>query len=82
MISRKDLFFIIVVVAVVGLLAYLSYTGQPRYLSRTEPMHLRATTDAECFSCHDEGTRFPMTGEHPLRKKNCRQCHRLEKRQG
>ena len=82
MIGRKDLFFIIMVVAVVGLLALLSYMGHPRYLSLTEPMHLRAATDAECLSCHDGGKQYPMTKEHPIRKKNCRQCHRLERKRG
>lgn len=82
MIGRKDIFFIVVVAAVVGLLALLSYTGHPRYLSRSQPMHLRAATDAECLSCHGEGREFPMTADHPLRKKNCRQCHRLERRPG
>jgi len=78
-ITGKDLFFGVVVVSVVGLLGLLSYTGQPRYLSRAEPMHLRAAGDAECLSCHSAGGRFPMTDQHPLRKKNCRQCHRLQK---
>ena len=76
MIKTKDIHFLIMVVVVVGLLTVLYLTGRPRYLSHTAP-HLTAVTDAECFSCHDVGKVFPMTGEHPLRKKNCRQCHRL-----
>jgi len=81
MIKAKDLQFLTMVVVVIGILVVLSLTGQPRYLSRSDP-HLKAATDAECFSCHDEGKIFPMTKEHPIRKKNCRQCHRLERRKG
>ena len=77
--KTRDVHFLIMVAAVVGLLLILSFTGRQRFLTRTEP-HLKAASDAECFSCHDDGKVFPMTREHPLRKKNCRQCHRLEKR--
>lgn len=78
----KDIFFGAVVLSVVGLLSILSYTGKPRYLSHAEPMHLRAASDADCLQCHEAGKQFPMTKEHPLRKKNCRQCHRLQKGRG
>jgi hypothetical protein len=81
MIKTRDIHFMIMVVVVVGLLMVLYMTGRPRYLSRSVP-HLAAASDAECFSCHDEGKVFPMTKEHPLRKKNCRQCHRLERTKG
>ncbi len=77
--KTRDIHFLIMVAAVIGLLVVLSFTGRQRFLSRSEP-HLKAASDAECFSCHDVGKEFPMTKEHPLRKKNCRQCHRLEKR--
>ncbi len=77
--KTRDIHFLIMVAAVIGLLVVLSFTGRQRFLSRSEP-HLRAASDAECFSCHDDGKAFPMTKDHPLRKKNCRQCHRLEKR--
>ena len=79
MIKTRDVHFFIMVAVIVGLLMVLYLTGRPRFLSRTEP-HLRAVSDAECFSCHDDGKAFPMTAEHPLRKKNCRQCHRLERK--
>jgi hypothetical protein len=79
MMKTKDVHFIIMVAIVVGLLMVLYLTGRPRYLTRSEP-HMQAATDAECFSCHGDGKKFPMTAEHPLRKKNCRQCHRLERR--
>lgn len=81
MIRTKDFHFLIMAVVVVGLLTVLYVTGRPRYLSRTEP-HLKAASDAECFTCHGDGTGFPMDNQHPLRKKNCRQCHRLEKTKG
>jgi hypothetical protein len=77
--KTRDVHFLIMVAAVIGLLLVLSFTGRQRYLSRSEP-HLKAASDAECFSCHDDGKIFPMTKDHPLRKKNCRQCHRLERR--
>ena len=74
--KTRDIHFLIMVAAVIGLLLVLSFTGRQRFLTRSEP-HLKAASDAECFSCHDEGKTFPMTKDHPLRKKNCRQCHRL-----
>ncbi|MGE5190075.1 MAG: hypothetical protein ACM3NF_08475 [Gemmatimonadota bacterium] len=77
--KTRDIHFLIMVAAVIGLLIVLSLTGRQRFLSRSEP-HLRAVSDAECLSCHDDGKTFPMTQDHPLRKKNCRQCHRLENR--
>ena len=77
--KTRDVHFLIMVAAVISLLLVLSFTGRQRFLTRSEP-HLKAASDAECFSCHDDGKTFPMTKDHPLRKKNCRQCHRLEKR--
>lgn len=76
--KTRDVHFIIMVAAVIGLLLVLSFTGRQRFLTRSEP-HLKAASDAECFTCHDDGKVFPMTKDHPLRKKNCRQCHRLER---
>ncbi|MGE5662975.1 MAG: hypothetical protein ACM31I_01450 [Deltaproteobacteria bacterium] len=77
--KTRDVHFLIMVAAVISLLLVLSFTGRQRFLTRSEP-HLKAASDAECFSCHDDGKTFPMTKDHPLRKKNCRQCHRLERR--
>src|SRR4030067_3108212 len=76
--KTRDIHFLIMVVVVIGFLVILSMTGRQRFLTRTPP-HLSAASDQECFFCHDEGKPFPMTQEHPLRKKNCRQCHRLER---
>ncbi len=81
MIRPRDIQFLVLVVAVVAVLAILSLTGRQRFLTPTE-VHRKAASDAECFSCHDEGKTYPMTKEHPLRKKNCRQCHRLERKKG
>lgn len=50
-----------------------------------------ASADAVCRSCHavdpaepasvvGGGAGPPLPPEHPLRKKNCRQCHRLERK--
>ncbi len=77
--KTRDIHFLIMVAAVIGLLVVLSFTGRQRFLSRSEP-HLKAASDAECLTCHTDGKEFPMTKDHPLRKKNCRQCHRLERR--
>ena len=77
--KSRDIYFLIMVVVVVGLLAVLSLTGRQRFLTPTPP-HLKAASDQECLACHDEGSEVPMLQEHPLRKKNCRQCHRLERR--
>jgi hypothetical protein len=93
-IRARDFQFLLVVAAVVGLLAVLSLTGKERFIPRTEA-HLAVGTiqdvaqaDAACRSCHDgekpvsaEGMKGPpMPENHPLRKKNCRQCHRLERK--
>jgi Tfp pilus assembly protein PilE len=93
-VRARDFQFLLVVVAVVALLAVLSMTGKERFIPRTEA-HLAVGTiqdtaqaDAACLSCHDgakpasaevkKGS--PMPESHPLRKKNCRQCHRLERK--
>ena len=94
-IRARDLQFLFVMAAVVGILAVLSMTGKERFIPRTEA-HLSvaavkdtAQADAVCLSCHDgkappsvSGAKQgpPMPGNHPLRKKNCRQCHRLERK--
>jgi cytochrome c553 len=94
-IRARDLQFLFVMAAVVGILAVLSMTGKERFIPRTEE-HLAvasvketAEADAVCLSCHGgkeaaavaagkQGP--PMPENHPLRKKNCRQCHRLERK--
>ena len=91
----RDLQFLFVMAGVIGVLAVLSMTGKERFIPRTEA-HLSvaavkdtAQADAVCLSCH--GERAPAVAEavkqgpqmpekHPLRKKNCRQCHRLERK--
>jgi hypothetical protein len=94
-IRARDLQFLLVMAAVVGILAVLSMTGKERFIPRTEA-HLAvaavkdtAEADAVCLSCHGgngppavEGAKTgpPMPEKHPLRKKNCRQCHRLERK--
>ena len=75
--KQKDIHFLIMVIVVVGFLVVLSLTGRQRFLTQPPP-HLQAASDEACFSCHDDGKEFPMTKDHPLRKKNCRQCHRLK----
>ena len=93
-IRARDFQFLLVVVAVVGLLIVLSMTGKERFILRTKA-HMAVTriedtaqADAICRSCHD-GAKSPsvemekgppMPENHPLRKKNCRQCHRLVRR--
>src|SRR3970282_1087075 len=89
-----DFQFLLVVAAVIGLLTVLSMTGKERFIPRTEahlavaPIEDTAQADALCLSCHGgektasvEGKKGPLMPEnHPLRKKNCRQCHRLERK--
>jgi hypothetical protein len=92
-IRARDIQFLLFVLAVVGVLALLSLTGKERFIGRT-PAHLsvvaiedNARADAVCLSCHGpkpsaaaaEGAP-PMPENHPLRKRNCRQCHRLERK--
>ena len=91
----RDFQFLVFVVAVVALLVALSLTGKERFIGRT-PAHLAvvgiedaARADAVCFSCHGGKPADPaavgrpappLPADHPLRKKNCRQCHRLERK--
>jgi len=93
-IRARDFQFLLVVVAVVALLTVLSMTGKERFIPRTEahlavaPIQDTAQADAVCLSCHGgeksasvERKKGPLMPEnHPLRKKNCRQCHRLERK--
>lgn len=94
MINRRDLYFVVVILVVVGILTYLSLTGKEKFIARIEP-HLAvagvkdaAQADAVCLSCHGSdvprearvANAPPMPENHPLRKKNCRQCHRLERK--
>ena len=93
-IRARDFQFLLVVAAVIGLLTVLSMTGKERFIPRTEahmavgPIQDTSQADAMCWSCHDgakpasvEGRKGPpMPENHPLRKKNCRQCHRLERK--
>ena len=93
-IRARDFQFLLVVVAVVALLTVLSMKGEERFIPRTEahlavaPIQDTARADAVCLSCHGgeksasmEGKIGPLMPEnHPLRKKNCRQCHRLERK--
>jgi hypothetical protein len=93
-IRARDFQFLLVAVAVVALLTVLSMTGKERFIPRTEahlavaPIADTAQADAVCLACHGggksvsvEGKKGPLMPEnHPLRKKNCRQCHRLERK--
>jgi hypothetical protein len=93
-IRARDFQFLLVVAAVIGLLTVLSMTGKERFIPRTEahlavaPIEDTAQADALCLSCHGgektasvEGKKGSLMPEnHPLRKKNCRQCHRLERK--
>jgi len=93
-IRARDFQFLLVMAAVVGLLVVLSMSGKERFIPRTEahlavaPIQDTAKADAVCLGCHDgkppasaEAKKGPsMPEKHPLRKKNCRQCHRLERK--
>ncbi len=93
-IKPRDIQFLLFCAAVIGVLVVLSLTGKERFIGRT-PAHLgvvgiedTARADAMCLSCHGDSPSPearaaqapPMPENHPLRKKNCRQCHRLERK--
>jgi len=91
----KDILFLVVIVAIVSMLVFLSVTGKKRFISPTQA-HLdvagvrdNADADAICGSCHAVDANAivsavsagpPLPENHPLRKKNCRQCHRLDRK--
>ncbi len=93
-VRARDIQFFVFVAAVVALLVVLSLAGKERFIGRT-PAHLGVVgieddskADAVCLSCHGDKPSNPeavgkapsMPADHPLRKKNCRQCHRLERK--
>jgi len=91
----KDVLFLAVIVAVISMFVFLSVTGKKRFISPTQA-HLdvawvrdNADADAICGSCHAVDADAvvsvasagpPLPESHPLRKKNCRQCHRLDRK--
>jgi hypothetical protein len=94
MLKRKDLVFVAIAVLIVGVLTWLSMTGKEKFIQRIPPhvaaiyIQDRAEADQYCAKCHDP--KLPgaaaldntpkMPPNHPLRTKNCRLCHRLERK--
>jgi hypothetical protein len=84
--KKKDLFFIIGALVVVGIFFYLSYIGRkPKPITNiTEHAGLTDKTEpATCLACHaPDSTVRPMPEHHPKKgrppdKSSCFMCHKL-----
>src|SRR6516225_1063286 len=90
--KKKDLIFIGIIVAVVGLFIFLSAIARkpPAFTDRPEHAGLTAKTERDtCLSCHaPDSTIAPMSARHPKKgkpndrdpdKRVCFKCHKEEK---
>ena len=73
----RDLLFAVGILAVVGLLYYLSATGKKPPAIPPDPQHVEAKTVDDCKGCHAEGKVMPLKKEHPP-KDQCFECHRIK----
>jgi cytochrome c551/c552 len=83
---RKDLIFIAIIVAVLGIFIFLSAVGRkaPAMTARAEHAGAnKKTTNETCLGCHaPDSTVAPMPARHPKKgkppdtKTSCFACHR------
>jgi len=83
---RKDLIFIAIIVAVLGIFIFLSVIGRkaPAMTTRAEHAEVnRKTPNDTCLACHaPDSTVAPMPARHPKKgkppdtKTSCFACHR------
>lgn len=71
----KDIAFIVGILAVVGVLYYLSATGKKIPPIPQDEAHVSVLTEAGCLDCHGEGGPIPRKPEHPP-KDECFKCHK------
>ncbi len=84
--KRKDLYFAIGVLVIIGIFVYLSLVGRKAKPMAAVPEHAGITDKTEpqsCFPCHaPDSTVKPMPEHHPKKgrppdKTNCFVCHKL-----
>lgn len=79
--KSRDLIFVIIVIAVVGALYFLSTKNKARPMSATTPEHFTAKTRADCFKCHlpDTLAALELQHKHPGKWRDehvsCMLCH-------
>jgi hypothetical protein len=72
---KNTFFFIIFVLAVVGILYLISGKKYPPMPS--DPIHNIAAADFMCNECHGPQGKFPKKPEHPP-KDECLKCHKTK----
>ena len=84
--KKKDLYFAVGALVVIGIFVFLSYIGRKAKPVSDIPQHAGFTskTEAEtCWTCHAPGSPVkPMPEHHPKRgrppdKSSCFVCHKL-----
>jgi hypothetical protein len=79
--KARDLYFLAIVIFVVGGLYYLSTKGKGHPVPASPPEHLVAKTREECMVCHtsDRLAALEQAHRHPGKWKDarvsCLQCH-------
>jgi hypothetical protein len=79
--KSRDLIFIIIVLAVIGGLYYLSTKNKAKPMSPIPPEHVTAKTREECFTCHLPETfaELERRRKHPGKwrdaRVSCLLCH-------
>jgi len=79
--KSRDLIFVVIVLAVVGALYFLSTKNKAKPMSTTTPEHFTAKTRADCFKCHLPETLADLEQQHKHPGKwrdervSCLLCH-------
>ena len=83
--KSRDLLFIVILLAAVGLLYYLSTKGKAKALAPNPPEHLTAVTRGACLKCHlpDKLAELERMHKHPGKwrdeRVSCLLCHAAPK---
>jgi hypothetical protein len=82
--NRKDLWFLLIAVGVVGLFIFLSVMSRKPKAMQPRPEHAgitRETKREDCWSCHTPDSkvwdRHPKKGKPPDQTTPCYVCHKL-----
>jgi hypothetical protein len=74
---KSTLSLILIVVAVLAGLVYLSSTGKKPPPVPRNALHAGLDSDGSCVPCHGPGERSPIRDTHPP-KEQCLVCHARE----